>query len=118
MADLEQQLNSMLSNPELMNQIFSMANALGNSGSGQTSPVPNQNSTQNYASMPFDPSSIQQMMNLMRQTQLEPRQRNLLQALKGYLPGDRIGKLEKAMQAAKIAKLAASSMGSSQNQGR
>lgn len=118
MADLEQQLNSMLSNPELMNQIFSMANALGGSGPTQSSPAANQNTQQNFSSTPFDPAALQQMMNMMRQMQLEPRQQNLLHALKGYLPGDRIVKLEKAMQAAKIAKLAASSMGSSQNQGR
>lgn len=118
MADLEQQLNSMLSNPELMNQIFSMANALGGSSPGQTQSQPNPNSQQNFSSMPFDPNTVQQMMNLMRQTQLEPRQQNLLHALRGYLPGDRIAKLEKAMQAAKIARLAASSMGTSQNQGR
>ncbi len=117
MADLEQQLHSILSNPELMSQLFSMANALGGAASA---PQPSQiNQTQQGCNaIPFDTAALQQMMNMMRQTQLEPRQKNLLHALRGYLPDDRISKLEKAMQAAKIAKLAASSMENSQIQGR
>ena len=111
MADLEQQLNSILSNPELMNQLFAMA---GNLGVSQPPPqTPPQNSS---GSPEFD--SIQNLMNLMKRTQLEPRQAELLRALGGYLPTDRLEKLRKAMLASKIARFASSAFSQSSGQGR
>ena len=38
------------------------------------------------------------------------RQRNLIQALRGFVPDDRLVRLEKAMQAAKMAKIATAVM--------
>ena len=112
MADLEQQLQAMLSNPELMNQLFSMAGSLGasrNPPPSQPQAVP--------ASAPFDSGTVRNLMALMKRTQLEPRQAELLRALGGYLPADRIEKLRRAMLAAKIARYVAGAFSES-TQGR
>ena len=50
------------------------------------------------------------MMQMLQATQLEPRQRNLIQALRGFVPDDRLVRLEKAMQASLIARFASAAM--------
>ena len=105
MAEFEDKLNSILSNPELMGQIMSMAGAM-NQQSAPPSPPP----TSNLGSMPFDPGAMAGMMQMLKATQLEPRQRNLIQALRGFVPEDRLVRLEKAMQASLIAKFASAAM--------
>ena len=50
------------------------------------------------------------MMQMLQATQLEPRQRNLIQALRGFVPDDRLVRLEKAMQASLIARFASHAM--------
>lgn len=101
MAEFEDKLNSILSNPELMGQIMSMA---GNLNQPTPPPPPKQ------SAMPFDPGAMAHMMQMLQATQLEPRQRNLIQALRGFVPDDRLIRLEKAMQASLIAKFAAAAM--------
>ena len=97
MADFEQQLNSLLSNPALMQQLSSMAGAMG-MGAPQS---PSQNPQPS-----FDPQMLQSLRQMMVGTRLEPRQQELLRALGAYLPPDRVRRLEKAMQAAKLASMA------------
>ena len=106
MAEFEDKLNSILSNPELMGQILSMAGSLNQ----QSSPPPPPPPKPNFGSMPFDPGAMAGMMQMLGATQLEPRQRNLIQALRGFVPEDRLVRLEKAMQASLIAKFASSAM--------
>ena len=101
MAEFEDKLNSILSNPELMGQIMSMA---GNLNQPTPPPPPKQ------PAIPFDPGAMAHMMQMLQATQLEPRQRNLIQALRGFVPDDRLIRLEKAMQASLIAKFAAAAM--------
>jgi hypothetical protein len=60
--------------------------------------------------MPFDPGAMAAMLQMLKATQLEPRQRNLVQALRGFVPEDRLVRLEKAMQASLIAKFASAAM--------
>ena len=105
MAEFEDKLNSILSNPELMGQIMSMAGSLNQQ---QSSPPPPPKPV--GGSMPFDPGAMAGMMQMLGATQLEPRQRNLIQALRGFVPEDRLVRLEKAMQASLIAKFASSAM--------
>ena len=100
MAEFEDKLHSILSNPELMGQIMSMAGNLN-----QPPPPPPK-----QPAMPFDPGAMAHMMQMLQATQLEPRQRNLIQALRGFVPDDRLIRLEKAMQASLIAKFAAAAM--------
>ena len=101
MAEFEDKLNSILSNPELMGQIMSMA------GSMNAAPPPK---PKQEPELPFDPSAMAGMMNMLKATQLDPKQRNLIQALRCYVPEDRLVRLEKAMQASLIARFASTAM--------
>jgi len=103
MAEFEDQLSSILGNPELMGKIMSMAGSL-NQQQSPPPPPPHQ------AAMPFDPGAMAGMMQMLKATQLEPKQRNLIQALRGFVPEDRLVRLEKAMQASLIAKFASHAM--------
>ena len=103
MAEFEEKLQSILGNPELMGQIMSMAGAMN-----QPPPPPPQ--PQSPAGLPFDPGAMAGMMQMLKATQLEPRQRQLIQALRGFVPDDRLVRLEKAMQASLIAKFASAAM--------
>ena len=107
MAEFEDKLNAVLSNPELMGQILSMAGSLNQQPSAPPPPPP---PSANFGSMPFDPGAMAAMLQMLKATQLEPRQRNLVQALRGFVPEDRLVRLEKAMQASLIAKFASAAM--------
>ena len=102
MAEFEEKLQSILGDPELMGQIMSMEGAMNQQ---QQSPPP-----QPQAGLPFDPGAMAGMMQMLKATQLEPRQRQLIQALRGFVPDDRLVRLEKAMQASLIAKFASAAM--------
>ena len=106
MAEFEDKLNAVLSNPELMGQILSMAGSLNQQPTAPPPPPP----SANFGSMPLDPGAMAGMMQMLKATQLEPRQRNLVQALRGFVPEDRLVRLEKAMQASLIAKFASAAM--------
>lgn len=103
MAEFEEKLQSILGNPELMGQIMSMAGAMNQQP--PPPPPPPQNT-----GLPFDPSAMAGMMQMLKATQLEPKQRQLLQALRGFVPDDRLVRLEKAMQASLIARFASTTM--------
>ena len=103
MAEFEEKLQSILGNPELMGQIISMA---GSMNQQPPPPPPPQQST----GLPFDPGAMAGMMQMLKATQLEPKQRNLIQALRGFVPDDRLVRLEKAIQASLIAKFASAAM--------
>ena len=104
MAEFEEKLQSILSNPELMGQIMNMAGAMNQQ---QPPPPP---PPQPPAGLPFDPGAMAGMMQMLKATQLEPKQRQLLQALRGFVPDDRLVRLEKAMQASLIARFASAAM--------
>ena len=106
MAEFEDKLNSILSNPDLMGQIMSMAGSLNQQA--PSPPPPPQNP--GFGAMPFAPGAMTGMMQMLKATQLEPKQRNLIQALRGFVPDDRLVRLEKAMQASLIARFASSAM--------
>lgn len=107
MAEFEEKLQSILSNPDLMGQIMSMAGSM--SQQNPPSPPPPQ-SPPSGAGLPFDPGAMAGMMTMLKATQLDPKQRNLIQALRGFVPDDRLVRLEKAMQASLIARFASNAM--------
>ncbi len=86
----------MLANPQLMQQIMAMAQSLGS----QPPPKPEP------AAPNIDLSAVQKLASLAGSTSADSHQRALLAALRPYLSPQRIAKLEKAMRAAKLAKLA------------
>ena len=105
MAEFEDKLNSILSNPDLMGQIMAMAGSMN-----QQQPAPPPPQPTGFGGMPFDPGAMAGMMQMLKATQLEPKQRQLIQALRGFVPDDRLIRLEKAMQASLIAKFASAAM--------
>lgn len=106
MDDLEQKLGAILNNPQLMQQIMSMAQAMG-----AQAPPQNQQ-PEPAAPPPMDPGTLAKLAGLSKQSQIDRDQQALLKALHPYLTKDRIGRLERAMRAAKMAKLAGSFLGS------
>ena len=105
MEDLQAQMNAILSDPGAMEKIMAMAQSLGQPQQ-ETPPV------QEAAATPdIDIGMIQKLAGFAGQSGIDPHQRNLLQALSPYLSGQRVMKLEKAMRAAKMAKMASSVLG-------
>ena len=102
---MEEQINAILGNPEMMAQIMQMANRLGAS-------VPQQQTEPQTVSAPMeipgalDPGMLQKIASIAGSIGIDRDQRNLLAALRPYLSASRIQKLEKAMRAAKMARIA------------
>ena len=99
MSELEEKLNSLLSNPQLMQQIASLAQSMG----GDTRNPPVQKESPAPPMPAFDPKLIQAMAQTMGQSGIDSNQLSLLQALSPYLSTSRVQKLERAMQAARLA---------------
>ena len=111
MDGMEEKLGTILNNPQLMQQIMSMAQSLSQSGEA---PAPPQSTPvkESLPSMPeIDPTMIKKLSGLAGQSSIDREQQALLKALSPYLSRDRIGKLEKAMRAAKMARFASSLLG-------
>ena len=105
MDNMQNGINSILENPEMMQKIMAMAQSLGAS---QPTPQPQQTQEPPPAS-PFgdiDISMVQKLSQIAGKANIDSNQRSLLTALAPYLKGDRIGRLERAMRAAKLAGLA------------
>ena len=105
MSEMEEKLNTVLSNPQMMQQIMSMAQSLGQSSSAQKETVTGE------VQPPIDLALVQKLSGLAGQSAIDSDQRALLQALHPYLSHNRVIKLEKAMRAAKMAKIATSALG-------
>lgn len=102
MDDMQTQMNAILSNPEMMQKIMSMAQSLN-----ATQEQPEKNNGPISEPMPeIDLSMVQKLSGLAGQSSIDKNQRSLLKALGPYLSRERISKLEKAMRAAKMASMA------------
>ena len=100
MDDLESKLNAVLENPQMMQTIASLAQSLGQNEPAATADIP-----------PMDMQLLQKLSGLAGQAGIDPNQKNLLAALGPYLNHSRISRLEKAMRAAKMARLASTFIG-------
>lgn len=102
MSELEDKISSVLNNPQLMQQILSMAQSMN-----PQQPSPQE--PEKEASGPvFDPALMQNLARMASQNQVDGNQQALLAALCPYLSRDRVGKLERAMRAARLAGAASS----------
>ena len=114
MAEMEDKLGAILSNPQMMQQIMAMAQMMGQANSQPSAPSKKEDlPRQPQLSLPTgnDAAMLQRIYGLARQSGIDKNQQALLKALAPYLSRDRIVKLEKAMRAAKIAGLASTALG-------
>ena len=100
MSELEEKLGALLSNPQLMQQISSLVQAMGQPSPSPPPPTPPQ--------QPSEPdlSQLQGLASLLQSNRIDTNQQALLRALSPYLSPWRVGKLERAMRASKMAGLA------------
>lgn len=108
MSEMEEKLNSVLNNPQMMQQIMAMAQALKHPSDDEQKPEQPGKQENSSVSLPFDPSLLQKLSGFASQGKIDRNQRALLNALCPYLSQDRIKRLEKAMQAARMAQFASS----------
>ena len=98
MEDMESKLGAILGNPEMMQQIMSIAQNF------QTNSAPAPAAQESIPDIDF--STVQKISTLIGKTGIDGHQKALLQALHPYLSSQRIQKLERAMRAAKLAGMA------------
>lgn len=114
MDDMQSQMNAILNNPEMMQQIMSMANAMNQQQPQQKpEPEPQKHDNAGFSMPDIDLSMVQKLSGLAGQSNVDSNQRSLLKALTPYLSRERILKLERAMRAAKMANMASSFLGKS-----
>ena len=106
MDDLESKLSSVLNDPAAMQKIMAMAQSLS-----AAAPSENQEAAAGGDFPQLDPGMLQKLSGLMGRGSIDNQQKNLLHALKPYLSGQRIQKLERAMQAAQMARVASVFLG-------
>ncbi len=108
MDEMEEKLGAVLNNPQMMQRIMSMAQALGGNQGKQDS----QWEEPRQESFPeIDLAMVQKLSGLARQSGIDGREKALLRALEAYLTHDRVSRLERAMRAAKMAKFATTFLG-------
>ena len=99
MSELEEKLGTILSNPQLMQQISAVAQALGQAPPEPPAPPP---VAPQSPALP-DPAMLQKLSGMLQAGRVDQEQQELLHALSPFLSQSRIGKLERAMRAAKMA---------------
>ena len=113
MDDMQSQMNEILNNPQMMQQIIAMAQAMNQSQPKKQEADPPPQAAAEQAFPDIDMSMIQKLTGFAGRSNVDNNQRTLLKALAPYLNRDRISKLERAMRAAKMANMASSFLGSS-----
>ena len=113
MAEFDEKLNSILSNPDAMSQIMQLAQSLGGGGPQQSEsppppapPPPSGGGGDLLSSLAggLDPKLISRFLPLIQELggQWDSNARNLLYALRPYLKSDRQEKIERALQLARL----------------
>ena len=109
MDDLQNAIEGVLKDPQMMEKIMGMAQMLGNPQSSSPEDNPPQESGGEIPNL----SQIKDLGNLLSGAAMDSDQQNLLKALTPYLSEPHISRLRRAMQAAKLAELANTMLGSS-----
>jgi len=114
MSELEEKLGAVLNNPQLMQQIFSMAQAMNNQAPPKEAPPkPSPSPQPSLPALPdIDPNLIRSLAGMAQQSGVDKNQQALLKALSPYLSQAKVNKLERAMRAARMANLASSFLNS------
>ena len=110
MEGMEEKLNSILGNPDVMQQIMRMAQSLGASEPENTQSEPVAQAAPAASMVPagMDPALLSKLASMAQRSGVDAQQQALLRALQPYLSAARLTKLEKAMRAAKMANMATS----------
>ena len=120
--NLEEKIGAVLNDPQQMQQIFALAQALGLSApSSAPPPAPAQQAPPKAPPEPPMPQaapvqpptgSVSDTLAelLQKAGTLDRRQENLLNALKPFLRPDRREKIDRAMQAARLSRLAGAAL--------
>lgn len=112
MDEMEEKLGAILSNPKLMQQVMSMAQSLSQSAPQiQKQDMPKEPEIKAPSLPDIDLSALQKLSGFAGQSSIDREQKALLSALGPYLSRQRVEKLEKAMRAAKMARLASTFIG-------
>lgn len=121
MGEFEEKLNSILGDQQAMGQIMALAQSLGKQSASQEEgedyerPEPAGDAPPDLSQLMgnLDPKMVQLGMRLMREYQQDDGQNTaLLQALRPYLREERRGRLDKAVQIAKMSRLLRVALGS------
>ena len=116
---LEQQIGAILQDPQQLQKVFALAQSLGLSPPQPSTPEPpaEPSLTAAAAQPSFSQNAPPQsavsdaLSDLLQKAgQLDRRQENLLNALKPFLRPDRREKIDRAMQAARISRLAGAAL--------
>ena len=108
MDDLQTRMGAILNDPEMMKKISAMAQSLSApiEQPPQPQPLPQAPALPN-----IDPAILQKLAGFAGQTGIDNNQKTLLHALNPYLSSERINKLERAMRAASMARMASVFLG-------
>ena len=106
MSEIEDKLGTILNNPQLMQQIMGMAQALNQNAAPAAPPKQETVPPESFVMPDIDPAMIGNIMALAGQSRIDQNQKTLLCALEPYLTKHKLQKLEKAMHASKIAGIA------------
>ena len=119
MGEFEEKLNSILGDQQAMGQIMALAQSLGQASPQEEGEPPQE--AQGSGAPPdlsqlmgsLDPKMMQLGMRLLREYQQDDnRNAALLQALRPYLREERRGRLDKAVQIAKLSRMLRVALGS------
>lgn len=99
--EFDQQIGAVLNDPAMMQKIMAMAQEL--SGSNQESAPKEESPVKD-----IDLSMVRNFSRIASQGSIDKQQRSLLSALAPYLSKEKLIKLENAMRAAKMTKIATS----------
>lgn len=120
MAEFDDKLNSILSNPDAMSQIMQLAQSLSGPGPGQEPPPPPQPASPPQQPPPpgggdlfsslsslaggMDPKLLTRLLPLIQELggQRDSNARALLYALRPYLKEEKQNKVERALQLARL----------------
>lgn len=112
MESFEEKLGQLLSNPDAMQQIMSLAQSLG----GTQSPSPPFPSAPPVNTVPpevpgTNPEQLMRtIMQLTGKAKADPRQMALLQAIKPFLTAERAQTIDRAVRVAQISRMAGAAL--------
>lgn len=108
MSEMEEKLGALLNNPQMMQQILSLARTMG----AQTQDAPPKQESPQPTLPNIDLGMLQKLSGIAQQGGIDNEQQNLIHALSPFLSQGRVRKLERAMRAAKMARMASAFLNS------